>query len=242
MSAAHATKIFGIRVGIDPKILIGALVVLAGILFWYNSRSDDGEVAPTPARAPVAGTTQTAPPPTATGSRRSVSRRGASLNNDRSRLRLRNDVDATRGDIDPTLRLDLLSRLSAVKYEPARRSVFEIGAAATPEATALAALKKGPTIIPGPVKPPPPPLPSGPPPVNIPLKYYGFVKPTEPGQVNRGFFLDTQDHDNVLVASEGQVLKQRYLVVELGPATAKMEDVQMKQGQTLPVVPAALQQ
>ena len=46
----------------------------------------------------------------------------------------------------------------------------------------------------------------------------------------------------MLMASEGQMLKQRYLVVELGPNTAKMEDIQMKQGQTLPVMPAALQQ
>jgi hypothetical protein len=75
--------------------------------------------------------------------------------------------------------------------------------------------------------------------VNIPLKYYGFMKPMEPGQANRGLFLDG---DNVLVASEGQTLKQRYMVVELGPNTAKMEDTTVKQGQTLPVVPAALQQ
>jgi hypothetical protein len=107
-----------------------------------------------------------------------------------------------------------------------------------PEAAALAAVKNRPIINPGPVPPQPPP-PAGPPPVNIPLKYYGFVKPMETGEVNRGFFLDG---DNVLVASEGQVLKQRYLVVELGPNTAKMEDTQMKEGQSLPVVPAALQQ
>ena len=44
MSAASPTKIFGIRVGIDPKFLIGGLIVLAVILFWYNSRSDEGGV------------------------------------------------------------------------------------------------------------------------------------------------------------------------------------------------------
>jgi hypothetical protein len=238
VSAAHTTKIFGIRVGIDPKILIGGLVVFAAILFWYNSRSDESIGAPAPTTAHPAETAQTAQSPASTtGSRTTAVRRGNNLANDRSRLRLR-PIDATRGDIDPTLRLDLLSRLKAVKFEPARRSLFEIGAVPPPEAAALAAVKNRPIINPGPVPPQPPP-PAGPPPVNIPLKYYGFVKPMETGEVNRGFFLDG---DNVLVASEGQVLKQRYLVVELGPNTAKMEDTQMKEGQSLPVVPAALQQ
>jgi hypothetical protein len=238
MSAANATKIFGIRVSIDPKILIGGLVALAAVLFWYNSHSDEGDTASTPTRAPVAETAQTAPAVTA--ARKQAARRGSSSANDRGRLRLRNDIDATRGDIDPTLRLDLLSRLSTVKYEPARRSVFEIGAMPTPEAAALAAAAKGrPILPPTPVAPPQPVIPSGPPPVNIPLKYYGFVKPMGPGQANRGLFLDG---DNILVASEGQTLKQRYLVVELAPNSAKMEDTIVKRGQTLPVVPAALQQ
>ncbi len=222
--------------GIDPKILIGGLVVLAVVLFWYNSRSDEGETAP--ARTPPVEAAQTAPPASSTLSRTPAARRANNPANDRSRLRLQ-PIDATRGDVDPTLRLDLLSRLSAVKFEPARRSLFEIGAVATPEAAALAAMKNKPIINPKPLTTPSPPPVTGPPPVNIPLKYYGFVKPMEPGQVNHGFFLDG---DNVLMASEGQMLKQRYLVVELGPNTAKMEDIQMKQGQTLPVMPAALQQ
>jgi hypothetical protein len=72
--------------------------------------------------------------------------------------------------------------------------------------------------------------------VDIPLKYYGFAKPV--GAVNsRGFFLDG---DNVLVGSEGETLKQRYLIVQLSPTSARLEDTQMKQGQTLPVTPAAL--
>jgi hypothetical protein len=72
--------------------------------------------------------------------------------------------------------------------------------------------------------------------VNIPLKYYGFARPLGANN-SRGFFLDG---DNVLVASEGETLKQRYLVVQLTPTTARVEDTQVKQGQTLPVMPAAL--
>ena len=75
-----------------------------------------------------------------------------------------------------------------------------------------------------------------PPPVNIPLRYYGFVRPAEVGRTNTGLFLDG---DNVLVVAEGQVVKQRFLIVELTPTTARIEDTQMKQGQTLPVTPVA---
>jgi hypothetical protein len=95
----------------------------------------------------------------------------------------------------------------------------------------------GPTVIPKPL-PPPNPIPAAPaaPVVNIPFKYYGFVKPGSKGETNRGFFLDG---DNVIVASEGELLKQRYLVVALTPNSARMEDTQLKQGQTLPLVPEA---
>ncbi len=72
--------------------------------------------------------------------------------------------------------------------------------------------------------------------LNIPLRYYGFVRPAEAGKTNSGLFLDG---DNVLVVSEGQVVKQRFLIVELTPTGARIEDVQLRQGQTLPVIPVA---
>ena len=72
--------------------------------------------------------------------------------------------------------------------------------------------------------------------VHIPFKYYGFAKPALNGGANRGFFMEG---DNILVAGEGDVLEQRYLVVALTPNTAKVEDTQLKQGQDLPVTPEA---
>jgi hypothetical protein len=68
------------------------------------------------------------------------------------------------------------------------------------------------------------------------LRYYGFVRPAEIGKTNAGLFLDG---DNVLVASEGQVVKQRFLIVELTPTSARLEDTQLRQGQLIPVVPVA---
>lgn len=236
MSAATGTRIFGMRVTIDPKIIVGVLVVLAGFLFWYNSGSDEAPSAPVssasnPAALPVA-------PPSATARPVIVPRRAGGPSNERGTLRLR-AIDASRGDVDPTLRLDLLKRLSTIQPTPATRSLFEVGAIA-PTNPALAKIT-GPKI---PVKPATILPPQGPAPgslplqVNIPFKYYGFVKPATSNPTNQGFFLDG---DNVLVASEGEVVKQRYLVVELTPNSARLEDTQLKQGQTLPVVPVAMQ-
>jgi len=72
--------------------------------------------------------------------------------------------------------------------------------------------------------------------VMIPLRYYGFEKPVSQGQENHGFFLDG---DSIQVAAEGDVLKQRYMVVELTPTTARIEDMQVKKGKRLPLEPEA---
>ncbi len=230
MSAAAQTKIFGIRIGVDPKILIGGLIVMAAALFWYNSRGDEAPNAPAAAAHPAA---PTAVVPAARA--RAAAIRRASSGNDRATLRFR-AIDATRGDVDPTLRLDLLQRLQSLQMDGNGRSLFEAGP--TPQEQAKLAQIHGPII---PVPPRPPVQTSGPvaapaPVVNIPLKYYGFVKPMGRGEINRGFFLDG---DNIVVALEGQVISKRYLVVALTPSTARMEDVQLKQGQTLNVVPEA---
>jgi hypothetical protein len=92
--------------------------------------------------------------------------------------------------------------------------------------------------MPKPVTAPTPTVAAAPaePPFSIPLKFYGFVRPKNKTGNNQGFFLDG---DNVLVASEGELLKQRFLVVELTPSGAKLEDIQLKKGATLPLVPEA---
>ena len=229
MSAAAQTKIFGIRVRIDPRVLLGGLVVIAVLLFWYNSRNDDETSAPTTGafRSPAPATTRS--PRSYTAARRDI-KTSAERGN---ALRLR-PVDATRGDVDPTLRLDLLTRLQAVKPEESGRSLFEVGPA--PATAGAANLASHAPILPP--KPIDPAAMNTAPTVQIPLQYYGFVKGGDNGENRRGLFLDG---DNVLVASEGELLKQRYLVVELTPISARMEDVQVKQGKMLPVVPVSEQ-
>jgi hypothetical protein len=231
-AAAPKTRIFGMQVGIDPKLLVGGLVVLAGLIFWINSRGDD-----TPSAGVSAPRSGVSPAPIVPVSARSKTIRRGHVNADRGVLRIR-PVDATRGDIDPTLRLDLLARLQSVEQAKPGRSLFEIGPDPVVVAAPLPAVPKGPIIpvvsqqtVAGPVQPLAPQ-------VNIPLKFYGFVRPAEKGQNNRGLFLEG---DNILIASEGELIDHRYLVRELNAANARLEDTQIKQGQTLPVVPEARQ-
>src|SRR5437660_900431 len=105
-STAGGTRIFGIKLGVDPKIFVGGLLALTVLLFWYNTRSDDEETRSSGAPRAAAAT-----PGTSINRPRPVSRlRGQ---NERATLRLR-PVEGTRGDVDPTLRLDLLERVRAV--------------------------------------------------------------------------------------------------------------------------------
>jgi hypothetical protein len=232
MSAASGTRIFGVRLGIDPKFLVGGILVLAALLFWYNSRGDDEETSTTANAVHHVAPTATAMPK----SHIAAIRRGT-VSADRGTLRLR-PVDATRGDVDPTLRLDLLERLQSLDEVPTGRSLFDIGPSPA-QVAAMAAQIHGPTIVPKQTAPPPAIVASGPPPLNIPLKFYGYVKPGDQRETCRGFFMDG---DNVLVATEGEVLKQKYRVLALSAKSARLEDIQLKQQQTLPVEPEAVAQ
>jgi hypothetical protein len=232
MSSAAKTKIFGMRLGIDPKLLVIALVALAGLLFWFNSRGDERNSG----SGGVTHVASSAPPPAALVKGRTQTDRRRSLGQDRNTLRLR-PVDPTRGDVDPVLRLDLLERLSRVEAPSGKRNLFEIGPAE--EANGQGALPV--RVIPvksvapvAPVAPEVPPVTM--PTANIPYKYYGFAKPVNSGDTNRGFFMEG---DNILVATEGQLMQQRYLVVQLTSTTARLEDTQLKLGQTLQLVPEA---
>ncbi len=232
---AGQTKIFGIRVGIDPKILVGILLALAALLYWYSSKGDEETGSSSGA---TVSRTETAPPAvTAAATRAKGRRRTAAI--DKGALRIR-DIDPTRGDVDPTLRLDLISRLGKLKQPAAGRSLFEIGPATATllSSNGMPGVPKGPKI---PVLPPPARMPGAQMnlSVNIPFKFYGFVRPETKGENNRGLFLEG---DNILVASEGEILDKRFLVVELTPNSARIEDTQVKQGQTLPVVPESAPQ
>jgi hypothetical protein len=166
---------------------------------------------------------------------RPVRRRGSAVEREVFVMR---PIDPSRGDIDPTLRLELLERLKTVKMAAGGRSLFEVGTAPLPPGRSGGERV---TIVPKPLPPadpkpstPPGPVTATPPP--IPLKFYGFIRPANNKDVRRGFFLDGEV---ILVASEGETIKQRYKVVKYSETSAMMEDTTTKSQQSLPIVPEA---
>lgn len=228
--SAKATKIFGMNVGVDPKVIVLALLVIAGAIYYFTSQSE------TPSSGSSSGVRSAEPArPAVNPALSKGAARRADARNDRV-LKLV-PVDGSRGDVDPTLRLELLERVRNVPPAEGLRNLFEAGA----PVVAAPVIQNAPKIVPAPLPqqpvvpvattPPPPP------PFVISLKYYGFVKPNgRMTEGNRGFFMDG---DNILIGGEGDMLEKRYLIVTLSPTMARLEDTQAKQGADLPVTPEA---
>lgn len=149
--------------------------------------------------------------------------------------RLEDRVDPA--SIDPTLRIDLLTRLGNVQVQGGQRPLFDFGAAPAPKAPDPGKIIPGKPESTVKVAPPPPPStpakpvdagkPQAPP---IPLKFYGFTA-ARAGQ-KRAFFLENED---VFVAHEGDLMKNRYKVVRINLNSVVLEDTEFKQQQTLPL-------
>jgi hypothetical protein len=225
-------------IGAEPK-KIGALVVLVLVAgyFYFTSGGPSGSSSATSARPAI-----TAPPNIQRPPVRPVSRtRPGQPDGPRSQLEYRPSLkpkDLDRANIDPRLHTDLLEKLRAVTAEGAgSRSLFDFSAA--PKAEGAKIDKEPPPIavvrpFVGPKPPPPPPPPAQPPSAPpIPLKFYGFVNRARAG-AKSAFFLDG---DDIIVASEGDLIKKRYKIVSIGLNSAVVEDTQFKNNarQTLPL-------
>ncbi|HTB20226.1 MAG TPA: hypothetical protein VK708_19015 [Bryobacteraceae bacterium] len=223
------------KVGADPKkiAVLAGLVALAGFAYFYNSNPGGGSSStPVVSRSPLAGSSPAvAQGPVGRSSFRVVQQTAGGTREFRPTLKPKN-VDTA--NIDPTLRLDLLAKLKTVDVEGGTRSLFEVSAAPPeaikvkePDKIAIARPFVGPTM-PKPVEPPPEP--KAPP---IPLKFYGFVNKTKVGD-KRAFFLDGEE---IVIASEGDMIKKRYKIVRIGVNSAVVEDTEFKSNnqQTLPL-------
>ena len=212
---------------------LGGLLVLAGIYYvWPDSTS--APTAPVSKARPSTAAPEVAPDTAPSTRRRAVGRVAAGD----FRPKLRDNSPEKRQDltkIDPTIKLMLLARVQNVAMEGGARNIFQFGPA-IPIAPATPLPKVKP-IVPTPpvevaqkpVNPGPPPEPSAPP---IPFKYYGYSNMR--GETRkRVFFLDGED---VIVAWEGDMIKNRYKVVHVGLRSVDMEDTQFKNGkQQLPL-------
>lgn len=217
------------KLGADPKKVkfLGGLVVVALIVFYFNV-IDSGPDSGTGVNLPAARPNGVSPSGgSATAARTPAARRSTEF---RPTLKRPSDEVLDPAKIDPTLRLDLLSKLQTVTFNGNGRNIFEFGTAPPPPIPE-SAKKPEPKIIPQSAAstPPPPVTPAKPQAPPIPLKFYGYIS-TPRGVAKRGFFLDGED---IVVASEGDTIKQRYKVVRIGLNNVDMEDTQFHQQQTL---------
>ena len=133
--------------------------------------------------------------------------------------------------IDPTIRFDRLDRVMKVAQAGSERDLFQISKAPPVKATALAGVE--PTVRPfvsyGPRAPlPPTPIPPTPPPAPlvIPFKFYG-TSAVHPNGTRTAYFIipgATPDMDEIFKAEEGDVIKNRYRIVQIGVDKVLVED------------------
>jgi hypothetical protein len=235
------------KMGTEPKKLaiLGGLVAVAAIVYWMNSSSD--APAPTPVRHAATAPDAAAVTPAFASklrARRQVQGLGEGLGVFEPEAPV--TVDASK--VDPTIRLDLLAKVQAIELEGGNRNIFKVEAP-PPEPAAVANAGKIPVvpgIHPGDGQPKPPVTPTstaptsptpagaaGAPPIN--LKYYGYSTKRSDGE-RKAFFLDGED---IIVASEGDIIKKQYKVVRITNSSVQMEDTTSKTTQTLPLTPEA---
>lgn len=127
---------------------------------------------------------------------------------------------------NPSLRLDLLEKISKLKYEGMQRNIFN--------ASPLPRQQPPPTPAPpkiedhGPPVPPPAPVEQ---PFVPPFKFYGYVVDARSGR-QRGFFTNG---DDIWVAAEGDFVQRRFKLVRLSKTGAEIEEVSSGKRATLPL-------
>lgn len=231
------------KLGAEPKkvMFLGALLLLAAYLFYTNVLSTPGEeasaprpaAAPAKAAAPVKAAKQseaealTAPP-------KEMAAGKSAPREFRPSLKPKKGED--RGSLDPTLRLDLLEKLAAVKVERIERSLFDFGPVEAPKPKLpepkIEVKKQTVARMIGPeLPPPPPPPPVKPPPPPINLKFYGNALPAR-GGAKRVFCMQGED---ILVPAEGEVILKRYKIVKINVNTVLVEDLDYKNQQTIAI-------
>jgi hypothetical protein len=226
--------------GAEPKklMILGGLLVVAGVVYWMNSGPNIPEGANVSPAAGVKTTPAPAAAPRATASStRPVTRGGrpGAADDFRPTLKPPEGLDISR--INPTLELDRLRKVREVSIESGSRSLFEFYTPPPPP------VPKPKDIVPKPApvaETPKPAVASGapptpPPPPPIPLKFYGLSGALR-STVRRAFFLDGED---IVQAGENETIRNRYKILRLGVNSAVVEDTVAKNQQTLQMVEEA---
>ena len=122
---------------------------------------------------------------------------------------------------NPTLRLDLLEQARAQDYTGTHRNIFS----ATPPPP------------PQPERPPQteeqakPPEPTGPPPLAVPYRFFGYATDPRNG-ARRAFFTAG---DEIFIVAEGGVIQGRFRLLRIGNTAADVEEIASGRKATLPL-------
>jgi hypothetical protein len=234
--------------GADPKklILLGGLIVVLGVVYWTQDRSDAPAVSAnvTPPPAAIPAVKQLPPresdPPAAIAEQPgpNIQRRaplGTDSGNDTfiPTMKPKEDMDVSK--IDPRIRLDLLAKVRAVPLEGGSSSLFDFSKAPESEAPKVAAINPSPVPVPPPAvkTPTPPPKQTGPPsPPPVPFKYYGYAKLAD-GQLEGDFLEGDPATGNIYLKREGDLIKDHYKIIRIGIRSATVEDTVSHDQQTL---------
>jgi hypothetical protein len=233
------------NLGAEDKKKLRWLAVLGVIMAIavYSSFFSDSSPAPRPAGA-VSERNQAGDPfapqsgaPTAKGPTRPRPLVSGRSRGDEFHPSLRPKREEDRQDpatIDPTLRLELLAKVQDVKLEGGQRNLFQFGPATKlegpdPKIVPKVAEMYGPH--PAPPPPPPPAPPPPPPPTPFTPKYYGLATKQIDGK-KTAFFLDG---DEIVLATEGMLVKRRFKVMRITATSVVVQDVETKRDQTIQI-------
>jgi hypothetical protein len=138
-------------------------------------------------------------------------------------MKTENSVDARFVPLkvdNPALRMDILKRFLSLEYKGVHRNIFTDTLPPPPPSEA----SKKPAFV-------PPPAPTGPPPLSVDAKYFGYV--SDRGGSHRRAFFATTNNEDVFIAGEGDTLMGRFRVDKITPTTADVEEVSSGRHATL---------
>jgi hypothetical protein len=230
-------------------IALGVLGVFALYMVYTNLLSGPSAPGPggTPDRPVTAGKSAAAGPIAMVGAAPKNAARPKAVTRGRTDefhpvyLNNRPELRPDPATIDPTMRWDLLAKVQGVDAAGGKRNLFAFG---TPPPVKVAELPKGKeTIVPlgqggrgGMAGAPGASGLPGETPLQTNLKYYGIVAVSQGGK-KTACFLDVGEE--ILLGSEGDILKRRFRVVKIGNASVVMEDTESKREQTIPLAQEA---
>ncbi len=108
---------------------------------------------------------------------------------------------------NPSLRLDMLNRIRGFEYKGTHRNIFS--ASLPPPQPVVDPTKAGPVT------------PPGPPPLDVPVKFFGYASDPRNG-ARRAFFTNGED---VFIVAEGEILLTRFRLLKIGNSTAEVEEI-----------------